>query len=89
MRSSRGRASATPASESGSTIRGDDRALGAARRLVAFRRPSWSEDGGTIFVGVAPWAEKTAPAKKDKDAADPGDRAIRRPWTCGIRATST
>ena len=54
---------------------GADTALGAARRLVAFRRPSWSEDGGTIFVGVGPWAEK-APKKdkdKDKDAADAGD----------------
>lgn len=47
---------------------GTDSALGAARRLVAFRRPSWSDDGGTIFVGVAPWPAKSAPAKKDKDA---------------------
>jgi dienelactone hydrolase len=45
-----------------------DVALGPARRLVAFRRPVWSEDGGTIFVGVAPWSAK--PAKKDKDATD-------------------
>lgn len=43
-----------------------DASLGAARRLVAFRRPSWSEDGSAIFVGVAPWNDK-AP-KKDKDA---------------------
>jgi dipeptidyl aminopeptidase/acylaminoacyl peptidase len=54
----------------------DDAALGAGRRLVAFRRPSWSEDGGTVFVGVAPWPEK-APSKKDKDkdkaAADADD----------------
>jgi dienelactone hydrolase len=51
-----------------------DASLGA-RRLVAFRRPAWSEDGGTIFVGVAPWAEKSPVAKKDKDkdadAVDP------------------
>jgi dienelactone hydrolase len=54
-----------------------DTALGAARRLVAFRRPSWSEDGGTIFVGVAPWPEKAAKKDKDKDkdkdAPDPVD----------------
>jgi dipeptidyl aminopeptidase/acylaminoacyl peptidase len=43
-----------------------DSSLGAARRLVAFRRPSWSEDGSAVFVGVGPWNDK-AP-KKDKDA---------------------
>jgi dienelactone hydrolase len=42
-----------------------DVSLGTGRRVVAFRRPSWSEDGNTIFVGLAPWAEKAA--KKDKD----------------------
>ena len=47
-----------------------DGAMGTTRRLVAFRRPSWSEDGGTIFVGVAPWAVKTVPAKKDTDSED-------------------
>jgi dienelactone hydrolase len=45
-----------------------DRGLGANRRIVAFRRPSWSEDGSTVFVGVAAWAPKTLAAKKDKDA---------------------
>ena len=25
--------------------------------MSAFRRPSWSEDGSVIFVGVAPWPE--------------------------------
>jgi dienelactone hydrolase len=56
-----------------------DTALGTARRLVPFRRPSWSEDGGTVFVGVGAWSEKTATAKKDpekdkdKDAADASD----------------
>ena len=43
-----------------------DASLGAARRLVAFRRPSWSDDGSVIFIGVGPWNDK-AP-KKDKDA---------------------
>jgi dienelactone hydrolase len=47
-----------------------DAGLGAARRVVAFRRPVWSDDGGTVFIGVAPWHEKAA--KKDKDA-DAGD----------------
>jgi len=43
-----------------------DASLDPARRLVAFRRPSWSDDGSAVFVGVAPWNDK-AP-KKDKDA---------------------
>jgi dienelactone hydrolase len=47
-----------------------DASLGTGRRVVAFRRPSWSEDGNTVFVGIAPWPEKAAAAKKDKDAAD-------------------
>src|SRR6185369_4402370 len=41
------------------------------RRVVGFRRASWSEDGGTIFVGVAPWSDKAPKKDKDKDADDP------------------
>jgi dienelactone hydrolase len=48
-----------------------DRAFGPARRVVAFRHPSWSDDGATVFVGVAVWAEKSDAPKKDKeDTAD-------------------
>jgi dipeptidyl aminopeptidase/acylaminoacyl peptidase len=51
-----------------------DRSLGAARRVVAFRRPVWSENGGTIFVGVGPWEEKPTKEGKDtKDTKDPKD----------------
>ena len=46
-----------------------DASLGASRRVTAFRRPSWSEDGAVVFVGVAPWFDKT-PASKDKDTKD-------------------
>ena len=49
----------------------EDRSLGAARRVVAFRRPAWSDDGATIFVGVGPWAEK--PAKKEAEKEKDGD----------------
>jgi dienelactone hydrolase len=38
----------------------------AGSRIVSFRRPSWSDDGRTIFVGIAKWNEKikeAAPAK--------------------------
>ena len=57
-----------------------DTTLGAGRRLVAFRRPSWSEDGGTIFVGVGPWSDKAPKQDKDKDAADAGDPATVDVW---------
>jgi dienelactone hydrolase len=48
-----------------------DAKLGAAKRLVAFRRPAWSDDGNAVFIGVAPWAEKPAKKEKDADAGDP------------------
>ena len=53
----------------------NDRTLGAGRRLVAFRRPSWSEDGSTVFVGVAAWSEKPASARNDKEKARDKDAA--------------
>lgn len=31
-------------------------------RTVTFRRPSWSEDGATVFLGLADWYPKTASA---------------------------
>jgi dipeptidyl aminopeptidase/acylaminoacyl peptidase len=36
----------------------------AGMRTVAFRRPSWSQDGGIVFLGVAGWQEKLASEKK-------------------------
>ncbi len=33
-------------------------------RTVSFRRPSWSQDGGIVFLGVAKWQEKPASDKK-------------------------
>jgi dienelactone hydrolase len=57
-----------------------DPLLGSARRVVAFRRPSWSEDGSTVFVGLAPWPGKS-PAKKDRDKdADAGDPSTVDVW---------
>jgi dienelactone hydrolase len=53
-----------------------DRVLGSNRRLVAFRRPSWSEDGAVVFVGVAPWPVTAAVAKKDKDAETPDQPTV-------------
>jgi dienelactone hydrolase len=31
-------------------------------RIAPFRTPSWSKDGGRIFVGIAEWTEKPEPA---------------------------
>ena len=36
----------------------------AGMRTVAFRRPSWSQDGGIVFLGIAKWPEKPASEKK-------------------------
>jgi dipeptidyl aminopeptidase/acylaminoacyl peptidase len=46
-------------------------------RIVSYRRPAWSDDGRTIFVGVGRWNEKIKePARaKDGDKADkPADK---------------
>lgn len=34
----------------------------AGSRLVSFRRPTWSDDGKSIFLGFAKWGDKPAPA---------------------------
>ncbi len=36
-------------------------------RIVSFRRPSWSDDGRTVFVGLARWDEKPKTGAKDGD----------------------
>ncbi len=42
----------------------------AGMRTVAFRKPSWSDDGGSVFLGIAKWNEK--PAKPTPIAAESG-----------------
>ena len=39
-------------------------------RIVTFRRPSWSDDGSIVFLGVAKWNEKPVAAKKAATAAE-------------------
>ncbi|HYT75840.1 MAG TPA: prolyl oligopeptidase family serine peptidase, partial [Vicinamibacterales bacterium] len=56
-----------------------DRTLGFDRRLVAFRRPVWSDDGAAIFVGVGAWAAKSPAPKKDTDL-DAGDPSTVDVW---------
>ena len=66
----------------------------AGSRIVSFRRPAWSDDGRTIFVGVAQWHAKCrAPAKPkarqrretgekqaDKDEKEPDEPAAVDVW---------
>ena len=39
----------------------------APKRLVGSRAPQWSEDGATVFVGVADWVRKSENKKSDDD----------------------
>jgi dipeptidyl aminopeptidase/acylaminoacyl peptidase len=56
----------------------------AGSRIVSFRRPTWSDDGQTVFVGVARWDEKVKDASKDAakdgptDTAKDGDKAANK-----------
>ena len=40
---------------------------GADRRISAFRRPSWAEHGGWLFVGVSDWPRKSSRADTPTD----------------------
>ncbi len=42
----------------------------AEMRTVSFRRPAWSEDGRTVFVGIAGWGAKAPAEKKPEPPAD-------------------
>src|ERR1039458_9927194 len=42
----------------------------AGMRIVSYRKPSWPEEGGMLFLGIAKWDEKIAPPKKTPPAAD-------------------
>jgi dipeptidyl aminopeptidase/acylaminoacyl peptidase len=41
-----------------------DSTFPAGMRTVAYRKPSWSDDGAIVFLGVAKWNEKPATPKK-------------------------
>jgi dipeptidyl aminopeptidase/acylaminoacyl peptidase len=54
-----------------------DSSFPATLRTVAYRRPSWSDDGSVVFLGVASWLEAAAPRARstsnevaDHSAAD-------------------
>jgi dienelactone hydrolase len=52
----------------------------AGMRTVAFHKPSWSEEGDVVFLGVAKWDEKLPEAKKPAATAE-GDAAKGSPPT--------
>jgi dipeptidyl aminopeptidase/acylaminoacyl peptidase len=39
----------------------------APKRIVSSRAPQWSEDGGTVYVGIAEWLRKPDSKKSDED----------------------
>ena len=47
----------------------------AGNRLVSFRRPSWSEDGKSVFLGFGKWEDKPAPAGRAGRAGGNGGAA--------------
>ena len=44
-----------------------DQKFPAGMRTVGFRRPTWSQDGAIVFLGIARWREKPASEKKSAD----------------------
>ncbi len=64
----------------GPTVRYDPTSVSgfpAGTRIVSFRRPSWSDDGRTVFVGVARWEEKPKTGARGGDK--PGDHGTASP----------
>jgi len=51
-------------------------------RVVSFRRPSWSEDGQFVFLGLAKWHDKVETPKKE--GAKPDDVASEEQATVDI-----
>ncbi len=49
-----------------------DSSFPAGYRTVDFRRFSWSASGDVLYLGIAPWADKIAPAEKEAKGAGPG-----------------
>jgi dipeptidyl aminopeptidase/acylaminoacyl peptidase len=40
------------------------------KRLVASRTPQWSEDGATVYIGIADWDRKVSAAKSDEEPSN-------------------
>ncbi|HEX6976582.1 MAG TPA: prolyl oligopeptidase family serine peptidase [Vicinamibacterales bacterium] len=77
----RGAASASPAKHTYDPT--SDAAFPQSMRTVAFRRPSWADDGETVFVGIAAWeprADTKGEKKNDKADADDSEEATVDIW---------
>ena len=65
-----------------------DKGFPAGLRTVPFRPLSWSEDGRTLFFGLAKWDEKPAPPAKSEPAtkaeAGPAKPAAEKPSTVEV-----
>jgi dipeptidyl aminopeptidase/acylaminoacyl peptidase len=48
-----------------------------SERVSAFRHPSWSDDGTTVFVGTGPWHTKDP--KEPNDAKEPKEQDAEKP----------
>ncbi len=46
-----------------------DSTFPAGMRTVAFRKPSWSDDGAIVFLGMAKWIDAAAPPKSTTTTA--------------------
>jgi dienelactone hydrolase len=44
--------------------------VAAPKRIVGSRAPQWSEDGATIFIGIADWDKKIEAVKSDEDPSN-------------------
>ncbi len=55
-----------------------DKSFPPGLRTVSFRKPSWSDDGATVFLGVAKWNEKPSAAKTNAPTMN-GDGASSAP----------
>jgi hypothetical protein len=58
-----------------------DKAFPPGTRTVSARRPTWSEDGRTVFAGIARWEDKTEPAGRGaRGGAAADDAATVEVW---------
>ncbi|HET7619309.1 MAG TPA: prolyl oligopeptidase family serine peptidase [Vicinamibacterales bacterium] len=72
----------TDAAAARETLHRGNADLAASQRVVAFRKPQWSEDGAVIFVGIGPWLETASTSADDSPAREEAedDRADVDVW---------
>src|SRR4029453_10405535 len=58
----------------------------AGMRTVGYRRPSWSDDGRIVFLGIGTWNEKPPDAKKKGTDGEEGNATEEAAGGGGSRA---